>query len=171
MNNGVTEIIAVSAAVASALAALFSALAARKSQRSADAAERRASIRQAVLTAREVIVEARRVEARGNEAKLAYQSLAVFSGASGGSRESLYINAIKEKMTNAGKQLEYAKRYSEGAGALQSSSLADIEAIHTDLLSALSEVRSLREDLEREHATVEGQCSAYRENAIRGKSN
>lgn len=125
-------------------------------------------LRQLELTASEVLVETRRVEARGSEAKRTCRSLAIFSGSAGGSREAIYQKAIEEKVEAADAHAEYAKLFASQSQKLSFVPLEEIDRVQTKLSNALTEVRALREDLEREYASVEGQCAAYREQAVHG---
>lgn len=169
------EVISVGAAAISAIGGAFAAWAAHRSavsaqeaQAAAFDAERRAGLRQIGQTASELILEGRRVESRANETKLAYETLFAFSGGTGGSRKNLYISQIDEKLKGAAKHIENAKLFAPELSKLKAVPLDEIDRVQTNLLSALTEVCALREDLEREYAGVEAQCAMYRQNVITG---
>lgn len=154
--------------VLSAFAAFRSASSARQAQRTVAEAERRASLRQVALTATEVLVEFRRAQARGNEAKRAYGGLAAFSRNTGSDRQVMYVQAIEDKIQGLVPRADNAKLFAFQSEKLLLVPMADIERVQTDLSNSLTEIRALREDLEREHALVHAQCEVYRERAIRG---
>jgi len=166
----VAAVVSAIAAVSSAIAAFRSASSAREAREAAQTSEKRAALRQLTMTASEVLVEARRAESRGAELKLAYRTLFTFGGSSGGSREGLYLADVDKKLLEVAKLTEYAKPFGSGQNGLMNGPLDEINSRETKLAQVLTQVRAIREDLEREHASVEGQCTTYREKAIRETS-
>jgi dsDNA-specific endonuclease/ATPase MutS2 len=169
------SVISVVAAAVSAIASAFAAVAAFRSAASArtardaaDKAEKRAALRQLALAANEVLVEARRAESRAAELKLAYRTLFTFGGSSGGSREVLYLAEVDKRLAEIAKLSEAAKPFTSGQEGLINGPLEEIGGRETKVTQTLTQVRAIREDLEREHASVEGQCATYRELALRG---
>lgn len=169
------SVISVVAAAVSAIASAFAAVAAfrsaasaRAARDSADKSEKRTALRQLALTANEVLVEARRAELRAAELKSAYRTLFTFGGSSGGSREGLYLAKVDKELGEITKFSEIAKPFISGQEGLMNGPLEEISGRETKLAQTLTQVRAIREDLEREHASVEGQCATYREIALRG---
>lgn len=152
-----------------AVAAFRSAGSARDAREDAQVSEKRTALRQLTVTANEVLVEARRTESRGAELKLAYRTLAAFSGNSSGSREGLYLVETDKKLAEVTKLSEYAKPFAPGQDGLMNGPVDEIGSRETKMAQVLTQVRAIREDLEREHASVEGQCTTYREKAIQGR--
>lgn len=151
-----------------AVAAFRSAASAREAREAAETSEKRAALRQLMVTTNEVLVEARRAESRGAELKLAYRTLFTFGGSSGGSREGLYLAEVDKKLAGVTKLSEHAKPFASDQDGLMNGPVDEISSRETKVAQVLTQVRAIREDLEREHASVEGQCTTYRENAIRG---
>ncbi len=170
-----TEFISVTAAVVSAIGGAFAAWAAFHSATSAHAAEmaafdaeRRAGLRLIGQTACDLILEGRRVDSRVSEAKLAYRTLFAFSGNSGGSREDLYLKAIDEKLKAAEELVNYGKLFAPEPSKLKGVPLDELDRVQTKLWNGLTEMRGLREDLEREYAGIEAQCAFYRQSVVHG---
>lgn len=168
-------VISAVAAVVSAVGGAFAAVAAFRSAASAREAhdavqisEKRAALRELAVTASEVLIEARRAESRGGELKLSYRTLFTFGGSSGGSRESLHLAEVDKKIAEVTKLSEYAKPFASGPDSLMNGPLDEISNREMKIAQVLTQVRAIREDLEREHTSVEGQCTTYREKAIRG---
>lgn len=170
------EIISAGAAVVSAIGGGFAALAAfrsaasaRATQQSAAAAEHRAALRQIGQTATEVVIEGQRVAERANYLKSAYGSLFVFAGQSGGSRQARYDLAVDEKIKRASDLCDYAKVFTSISGKLDDAPPEETDRVQTNLSSALTEIRALREDLERELAGADGQSASYRDRVLKGE--
>ncbi len=169
------EAITAWAAVASAVGTVLATLAAFRSAGSAQSAqdaaaesERRFAVRELCLAAGEVLIEFLRVEARAIDAKQAYTTLFVFSGGSGGSRKGVYISAVEEKVKVATELRDHANLFVSPAESITAGPLGEIDRIHTKLMGSLTQMRALREDLEREYGSVEGQNAVYREKVIQG---
>ena len=172
---GTPEIVSAAAAVVSAVGGAFAAMAAfrsaesaRVAQQAAATAEHRAALRQIGITATEVLIEAERITSRSNDLKLAYRTLFVFAGASGGSRQNLYDSAVDEKLKHASELSDYAKLFVAAYGKLDNAPPEETDRVQVRLSNTLTEIRALREDLERELSGVEGQSATYRDKAIKG---
>lgn len=167
------EVTSAIAAVISAIGTVFATWAAFRSagsaqlaQKAAAEAERRSDLRQLCITAGEVLVEFRRVESRAVDAKQAYTTLFTFSGNSSGSRRNIYISAIEEKSKTATQLQNHAQLFISPPKNLGTAPLDEIDRIQTKLSNSLTEMRALRQDLEREHASVESQNAVYQEKVI-----
>jgi len=169
-------VISAVAAVVSAIGGAFAAIAAFRSAGSArdaheatQVSEKRSALRQLTVTGNEVLVEARRAESRAAELKLSYRTLFAFGGSSGGSREGLYLAEVDKKLAEIAKLSEAAKPFASGQENLMNGPVDEISSREIRMAQILTQARAIREDLEREHASVEGQCTTYRENVIQGR--
>jgi replicative DNA helicase len=151
-----------------AIAAFRSAASAREASQTAEMSEKRAALRQLIVTANEVVVEARRADSRGAELKLAYRTLFTFGGSSGGSRETKYLAEVEKKLGEITTLSKIAKPFASDQDDLMNGLVDEISGREASIAQVLTQVRAIREDLEREHASVEGQNTTYREKAIRG---
>ena len=151
-----------------AVAAFRSAGSARDAYEATQVFEKRSALRQLMVTASEVLVEGRRAESRGAELKLAYRTLSIFAGAFGGSAERECLANTDKKLDEVTRLSEYAKPFTCDQAQLMNGPLDEIISRETKMAQVLAQVRAMREDLEREHASVEGQCTTYREKTIQG---
>ncbi len=149
-----------------AWAAFKSAASARSAQESTERAELRVALRQLSTTAGLIAVEVARVRDRGSALKIAHRSLATLSGTSGSSRVALYESAIDDKVKQSEELAIDAELWKDGATTLQSGPPEEIDRVQRRLSVSLRAVEAIREDLEREHATVESQCSEYRQRML-----
>lgn len=170
---GTSEVVSAAAAVVSAVGGVFAAMAAFRSadsawvvQQAAATAEHRAALRQIGVTATEVLIEAERISSRGGDLKIAYRSLFVLAGQIGGSREALYDAKVNEKLNRASELSEYAKLFAGNTRKLDNAPPEETDRVHVHLSNAFTEIRALREDIEREIAGIEGQSATYRDKAI-----
>lgn len=160
---------AVASAVGTALATLAafrSAGSAQRAQKTADETERRFTLRQLYSTAAEVVIEFRRVEARSIETKRAYSDLFTFSGGSGGSRKALYLARVDEMQKIATELRDHAQLFASPTDSTCNAPIDELDRIMAKLASSLAQMRAYREDLEREHASVEAQNAMYRQRVI-----
>lgn len=169
------EVVSAVAAVVSAAGGAFAAFAAFRSadsakvaQQAATAAEHRAALRQIGITATEILIEVERFASRGSDLKIAYRTLSTFAGQAGGSRQSIYDKAVDEKLKYVAELSEHAKLFANNAGKLDNAPPKETDRVQVRLSSALTEIRALREDIERELAGVEGQSATYRDKVIKG---
>jgi hypothetical protein len=170
------ELVSAAAAVVSAIGGAFAAWAAyrsadsaRASQRAAEEAERRASLRQVAATCSEIITEAKRVETRGNQTKLAYNTLAAFSGSLGNSAISIRLNEVDAKVQRSSELATHAKLFVDGASALGQAPSDELDRVELRESSALVEVRAVREELELELSDLQAQIAQRREDNMRAK--
>lgn len=156
---------AIGGAVA-AVAAFRSAGSAQSAQDAAQTSEKRAALRQLSVTASEVLVEAGRASSRGAELKSAYQTLSTFANASGGSRLGMRLDEVDKKLIEVENMSQRAKPFASGQDSLMNGPVDEINSREITMSQVLTMVRARREDLEREHASVEAQNKIYREQAI-----
>ena len=167
------DILAAAAAVVSALgggfaawAAFKSAASARMAQESSERAELRTVLRQVSTTAGLIDIEATRVCDRGASLKTAHRGLATLSGATGNSRVKLHESVVDEKTKKAEDLAADAELWKDGAPGLQSAPAEEIDRVQRRLFVNLRAVEAIREDLDRELAVIESQCSEYRQRML-----
>lgn len=168
-----TEIISATTAVISlvvgalaTLAASRSADSARAAQRFSEQAAKRLQLFAVAHTASDTLVEHQRVRARVEQAAIAYDTLGAFSRS--------YQNAgIEECKKNAAANAdrarvlaEYAELFADGAQKLSEAPSEELDRVQVKLAAALSEIRALREELDREVATVDARNAQHRERAL-----
>lgn len=170
------ELVSAAAAVISAIGGAFAVLAAfrsadsaRSSQRAAEEADRRAALRHIAVTSSEVVTEAMRVGSRARDAKLAYNTLAVFSGSFGNSSIVARVAEVDCKAQRAGELSNHAKLFAEGATSLSQAPREELDRVQFRESAALIEVRALREDLEIELSGLQEHIDQHREGQLRAK--
>lgn len=168
-------VISAIAAVVSAVGGCFAAVAAfrsagfaRTANEAAQLSEKQAALRQMSVTASEVLVEAERANTRGVDLKNAYQTLSAFAGQSGGSRLGLYIDKVDKKLKDTEELSQKARPFISGVEDLINGPLLEMNSREIAMTQALTKIRAIREDLEREHASIEAQNKTYRDKVIQG---
>lgn len=153
-------------AALSALAAFRSADSALAAQRFAEDAARRGALLSAARTAAEVLVEVQRIKSTAQQVNIAYDTLAVFSG----SYQNSGIEQSKAKVAvlaaQAEKLGEHAHLFSEAGAKLRNAPPEEIDRVQLKLSAGQAEVVALREELEREAASIEAQNAQYRQKAL-----
>lgn len=161
------ENIAALAAVASAIAGLYSAVAAARSAASARAtqqaaaeSERRVLFRLLSAAAAEVEAEHRLAETCASDLLSGYQTLEVRSGSFQNSGIAERVTKVRERILAVKSDVEHALSFLHGALVLQQAPTEDVERVHIRVATTLSRVRSLREALDRERASLEPQLTS-----------
>lgn len=165
--SSVAAVISAFGGAFAAVAAFKSAASARDAHEAAQNSEKRTMLRQLMVTAGEVLVEAKQSESRAAQLKLSYRTLFGFGGSSSSSREQLYLSEIDKKLAELTKLSETATPFVSDQDVLMSGPLDEISKREMKIAQTLVKVRAIREDLEREHASVEAQCMTYRDKVIR----
>lgn len=167
------SLISVIAAVASAIGGAVACVAAFRSAGHAkmvfeesQKADKRVVLRQLALTAYQVSVEVERIKWLAQGLTAAYRDLAMFSGANGGSRETLYKKEIGEKVEIAERLQEKAKPFVEFQIAPLNGPLDEINSREVAMSQCLSEAVSLREKIEIELADIQAHVATRRESAL-----
>lgn len=168
-------VISAIAAVVSAIGGAFAAIAAfrsagfaRAANEAAQIAEKRAALRQLTVTANEIAVEAQRSNAMGVELKSSYRTLFTFANASGGSRLGMYLDQVDKKLKEVEELSEKAKPFVSSPESLMNGPVEEINTREITMAQTLTKVRGIREDLEREHISIEAQNKTYRDKVIQG---
>ena len=112
-------------------------------------------------------MEAMRAQSRADQLKQSYSTLFSLSGTFGNSRQALYEAEINKKIDRIGPLLEDASKFGDGAASLKEVAIEEILRVQMRVLNSVKEIRGLREELDREHDQVEGQCAALRESMDR----
>ncbi len=118
--------------------------------------ERHSALRELAVAEADLDVEVKRIESRSIELTRAYKLLL-------GGGPQHYTSAIEEKVRVARELLDETKIKEDKP---HEASLDSVKSQHIKVARALTQVRAVREDLEREQASVEGQCAANREAEI-----
>jgi hypothetical protein len=160
--NAIAAAISAVFGVLAALAAFQSAKSARDANRAVQEAERRASLRSIGSTATEVILEAEGLRDRAKTLKIMYSTLATFAGQLGGSRVKLAHKTVDEKLEYAAKLLEIGRSHTDDTTILATAPIAEIDSAQLVVTNARAELRALRQGLELELSSIEGQIDAYR---------
>ena len=173
MSEFSVEITSAVAAIVSAVGGAFadigamrSASSARHAQEATERSEKRVALRELVVSENELSVELERVLSRAKELKASYRLLFNFSVSSNNSNEKLVVSAIEEKVLSVQKAAEEVAQHSTDLTTLYDASLDDINKRQAQIQQALFSVRSVREDIDREHSSVEAECAAYRERVL-----
>jgi hypothetical protein len=152
------------------LAAFRSSSSAERARQSAEDSERRAALRQAISTARELELEAKRITDAAGLAARSRRDLAVFTGNVGGSREGLSRERYAARVKRAEEMADESKPFSGHPNVLAAAPLTDVDRVLTKLIAVLSEATALRDDLEKERAELEAQCTTFREVALQKRT-
>lgn len=168
------SLISVVASVLSAVGGAFACVAAFRSAGHAkeafndsQKAEKRFALRQLSLTAHQVCAEVDRIKWVAQGLKAAYQTLAVFSGVSEGSRVILYDKEIDEKIKLADALVGKARPFIEFQKALLNGPLDEISGREIAMSQHLVGAMALREEIEIELSEVQVQNAVHREMAIK----
>jgi hypothetical protein len=160
------ETISALAALASAVTGAYAAVAAARSANSARAtrqaaveAERRLLFRLLSVAAAEVEAEHRLAEACASDLMSGYQTLGVLSGSFQNSGIAERVANVRDRMLSIKGDVEHAVSFLHGALVLQQAPTEDIERVHIRVTTTLSRIRSLREALDRERASLEPQIT------------
>lgn len=113
-----------------------------------------------------MIIEAERFRDRAKSLKIAYSSLAVVAGQLGGSREGLAHATVDEKLKYAAKLHESVNSFAGGTTALDDLPLVELDRAQLRVTNARTELRAMREDLERDLSSLEAQIAEYRRQQI-----
>ena len=154
------------AAVFSASAAFSSANSARHAIASAAEAEKRFNVRSALSDAHAIIVECSRLKQLSSNLKLEYQSLAVFNGVSGGSREKLHQDAAYEKYERAIKLSTLASAFIKEPELPEKMDKNTVDARQIELTAARFEVEMLRDTMIDDLLKIRLQISEIRNKTV-----
>ena len=154
-------------AIISMIAAFWSAFSARRANDATAEAEKRFHIRTAISDAHAIEIECDRIKQLSTDIKLAYQSLAVFNGGSGGSREQMHKNASNEKYEHAKKLSQPASELTSHPRSLDHLDAQALDIKQVELSAALMELIALRERMIDELSEIRQQNSDARNVRLR----
>lgn len=163
----IAENISTLAAAASALAGIYAAVAAARSagsarvaQEAAAESERRVAVRLLSVASADVQVEYQRAQACASDLLSGYQNLEARSGSFQNSGIAERVTKVRERINGVGADVEHAVSFRHGALVLQQSPISDVEREHIRVATTLTQVRALREELDRERAVLEARLLA-----------
>ena len=163
----VTGLIGAAGGLFAAIAAFRSAGTAKDAAKRAQEIGRRGLVRDVATTANNVVGETIRVDDIGNRLKQAYQTLATFSGQSGGSRPKLFIEEVERKQKEVVPLQQEALTLLEKRETISNSSEDDLALLLTKLEGYLVQIRRVKEKFMHDLESVERNNHIYRENAIK----
>ena len=149
-----------------ARAAHQSAVTAQEAARHAESVERRAVLRDLVATAHSVIAESMRINALVEEVKIEIRTLARYTGNVGGSSEKLVIEEAETKHSEILPLHDEAQKLIEGRSLLTDASEEDLTQALSKFDGYLIRVRRVKDDLEREVASLASQNRVHYESRI-----
>lgn len=167
------SVISVIASVVSAIGGAIACIAAFRSAGHAkeafeesQKADKRHALRQLSLTAHQVVVEVERIKWLAQGLKVAYKTLVVFCGATGGSRVTIFTKEIEEKVGVAETLENKSSPFIELQVALLNGPLEEISGREVRMSQHLAEAVALREKLEIELADIQAKNATHQEIAI-----
>jgi hypothetical protein len=150
------------ATVLATCAAFSSARSSRQALKASEEAERRFNVRSAIMDAYAIRTECDRMKHLASDLKINYQSLAVFSGASGGSRDEMYQKAGYEKYEHARKISAPAVELIAAPKSLDEIDDQELDQMKIKLAATLLELTALREQMADELSDIRLQNSEAR---------
>ncbi len=108
-----------------------------------------------VIAANSVVSETIRVDDLGNKLKLAYQTLAAFTGQVGGSRPKLFIEEVEQKQKEIGPIQQEVRELLEKRESFNHLSLEDLALLLTKIEGYLVHVRRVKEKFIHDLESVE----------------
>jgi hypothetical protein len=151
-----------------ARAAHRSAMTAHEAARHAETVDRRGILRDLIITCHRLIAESVQIGSLIQDLKAEYRILATFSGQSGGSREKFLIQRAESKQKEILALQEEAQRRIEERAQLVNASEDDFTHALSKFDGYLVQVLRIKDNLERELASVAGNNRMHREGRIKG---
>jgi hypothetical protein len=147
-----STLFAATSAVVSVVAVLIafrSSSAARASAETAATALQRAAIRELMVTCREAVFERRRIDSLAPELRSAQTAMFVLAGVHGGSAHTNTSAKLDSELADAQRHAVEAETLAADASSLLAASGPDIDQRSTRIGLALTELRTIRESIER----------------------
>ncbi|MCQ3830832.1 hypothetical protein HXX02_15445 [Microbulbifer elongatus] len=171
----ITTIVSAAASVISAIGGAAACIAAFRSAGHAQKVfnenqkiEKTFALRQLSITAHQVAVEVERIKWSAQGLKVAYKTLAVFAGAVGGSRQTLMLQEVEDKVKAADCIKEKASPFVKFNTLLLNGPLEEISNREILISQLLAEATALRERIEIEFSEIQAQNAMYREKVVQG---
>ena len=161
---------ALGALIVSILAAIIAARSARASEKSADVAVRalhRGAVRELIAACHGVLEENLRIQSRADELRPLYRTLAIFSGAVGGSVEQELTSRLDGDVTLAADRCKEAGSVLAAPTRLVEASDDDLDNTQVRIESTRLELQNIRERLQRAQADIAKQIEEHRQRQIR----
>jgi hypothetical protein len=165
--SAIAGLLAAAGGLWAARAAHRSAVTAQEASRHAEKVDRRGLLRDLITTAHRLIAESLQVGLLVEELKSQYQTLATFSGQSGGSREKLLIRRAEAKRKEVLPLQEEAQKLIEERAQLPNASEEELTEALSKFDGYFVQVLRVKSSLEREIAAVAGDNRIQRESRIK----
>lgn len=165
----VANVIAFGALIAAIVAMFASFRSAKAAEQSASLAARtldRLALREIVRASGDAVIEARRIDDLADELRREYRQLFTYNSSSGGSREKLFADEIEKKVSRKKALAEEAERIASDSSSLSAASERDMTLMISRLDGALSQLRPLRESMERELSSIQKDNQIFREKLV-----
>jgi hypothetical protein len=150
-------------AVVSICVAAKSAAAARQSAKAATGTLRRSIVRDLLGSCQATIDDGRAIHSLADRLVSERNDLSMFNGTLGGDRPKLYLDEIAKRREIAEKLANEAKRISFDSTALYNASDEDVDKSFFKLEKDRGEIRSIRDELERDLNDILAQNHQHRE--------
>jgi len=160
------NIIAFCALIATIFAAWASSRSAKGAEESAKLAYQtlnRLALREIAHAANDVVADERRIENLAEELRQGYVQLSQYHRVSNSSVEALCLAEVQNKVKLTNSLTDDAKKIVADIGSIQNASESDITQKISELDNVLSQLRPLRELLERELSELQGQNKIQQE--------
>lgn len=161
------------AAVVSAVAGVIGVLAAQQSAKSAQLAleamteaERRERLREVALAAAQIPVEFDRLKSTAERLLRLHRELAIHANGLGGTPQKKGEDRIARALEDAKPNADRATPFKDGPGNLRQAPPDDVDRVVHGLTGALVRLQAIHAELGLDAASVEAQCSQFREIAL-----
>jgi hypothetical protein len=168
----ITIFTSIGGVIVSIIAAWSANKSASASKSSAEVAQKiynRSVIRELITCCQSLIVEDLLIQSLVADLKIEFTSLATFSGALGGSRQTTYIERFNENLKKSSNYVKDAKHYTKELQKLILASESDIDRIQGEIEFKKTELQAIRESMERTLNSVHMQTLQYREKQLNKK--
>jgi len=165
--SAVTGLVGAAGGLFAAVAAFRSAGTAKDAANRAQEVDRRGLVRDVATVANNVIAETIRVDDIGNKLKQAHQTLATFSGQSGGSRPKLFIDDVQKKQREVVPLQQEALALLEKRETFSNSNEDELAQLLAKMEGYLVQIRRVKEKFIHDLESVERDNQMYREKAIK----
>ena len=161
----VTAISTIGSTFVSILAAFIAAKSASASLASAEIAAKvlhRSAVRELITECHELIAEELRIQSLAIELRCEYSALAVFTGTCGGSRETIYKDALNNDIINAVEKTKEARALVDDQAKLITASDHGLDFMKGKVESAIAELKTVREAMDRQLDNLRSQIHQHR---------
>jgi hypothetical protein len=158
----ISTIISCAISLIALVATVFSAAAAKESAAVARSALRQTYAGEILTLAQNIVLHQREIESLAADLKSSLQSLAVFRGGVGGSRQRLYENQITDDVNRALEISAAAYEFLESPSSLVEKDENSLIQISSNLRCVISELRAQKEKMARDLTDYRNQIQSCR---------